>query len=512
MGQQLRLTPQLQQAIRLLGLSTQELQETLQEMVEQNPLLEIAEEPGGIEAAADADGSERVAGDGLHEMSESREAVEPAEIAEGTEGTEGPAADPPDTFELSELTAGPDDRDPNDTPLYPESFDAGGDGPEREVADASEPGLMEHLLEQVADLGLSRRDEAWLEALVYSLNDDGYLEDPLEELVAHFSPRFESVWGMALTPMEINRGLHRLQSLDPPGIGARSLKECLLLQLARIPGEAAEQAEEIVTDHLEMIGSLSPASLAKKAGISLTEMTNALACIRQLNPRPGAAFSTEVSRPVIPEVIVSRGPDGRWVARPAPGSRISLRLSPHADRLRPAPAQAKKESADAAPAALQQMLTEAKWLIRNLEQRESSILRVAQAIVEAQQEFFSHGPQAMRPLVLRDIAEVCELHESTVSRITSQKYLLAPQGCLEFKYFFGTGLRSEEGEDASATAIRAKIAEWVAAENTAKPLSDQVIADRFQKDLGITVARRTIAKYREALRIPNASLRKQSPT
>lgn len=499
MGQQLRLTPQLQQAIRLLGLSSQELQETLQEMVDQNPLLELVETPdpdAGGETTADESAP-------LIELPPS----DPPPDGSSDDASESPA----DSVDLSEQSAATDERDPNDTPLYPESFD-GADGADRELADTAEPGLNEHLLEQIQDLGLSRRDEAWLEALVYSLNDDGYLEDSLDDLAAHFSPKFEAALGCGLSPLEVTRGLHRLQSLDPAGVGARNLKECLLLQLARIPGEAAEQAEDLVADHLESIGSLSPASLAKKSGLTIAEVTHALACIRQLSPRPGAAFSTDVAKAVIPEVVVVRGPEGRWMARAAPGSRISLQLNPHADRLRAVQAASRKSAAQAAPAALQQMLTEAKWLIKNLEQREHSILRIAQAIVEAQQEFFTHGPRAMRPLVLRDIAEVCDLHESTVSRITSQKYLLAPQGCLEFKYFFSTGLRSDEGEDASATAIRAKIAEWVEKENPAKPLSDQVIADRFQADFGISVARRTIAKYREALRIPNASLRKQSPT
>jgi RNA polymerase sigma-54 factor len=287
------------------------------------------------------------------------------------------------------------------------------------------------------------------------------------------------------------------------------LEECLLLQIddflahhEEAPDEQAcgQLAKRLVQGHLAELGSLPVTSLAKACGEPKEAVSQALALIRGLEPKPAATFQSQQATYLIPDVLVQRDRRGRW----------TVRLARHAlPRLSINSEYAKLIKDNGGDGGLQQKLQEARWMMKNIQQRSDTILRVSQAIVAAQQKFFEEGPKSMRPMVLRDIAEACELHESTVSRVTTQKFMLTPLGCFELKYFFSSHVGTDDGGAASATALRAQIQDWIKAEPAEKPLSDQAIADRFAEQ-GVVVARRTVAKYREGLRIPSASLRKRA--
>ena len=479
LGQQLSLTPQLQQAIRLLALSNLELRQELDRFTQDNPLLEIDDL--------------RIDGETSSETPTEQQEVASSETAEASDGE----ADGPDDWPATEGDGLTDWRG-----------SGGSDDSDYEPGDAKPTSLTDHLREQVAGLHLSDRDRAWLEILIEGLDEDGYLRDDPADLAAGFATVFEEHLGGTLEEDEQLVGLRLLQSLDPLGVGARSLEECLLLQiedfLSHHEGDAGQQAcgrlaQRLVGQHLSDIGGQPVASLAKTCGESKDEVSRALGLIRSLEPKPAAIFQSQQATYLIPDVLVQRDRRGRW----------AVRLARHAlPRLSINSEYAKLIKDNTADGGLQQKLQEARWMMKNIQQRSDTILRVSQAIVSAQQKFFEEGPKAMRPMVLRDIAEACELHESTVSRVTTQKFMLTPLGCFELKYFFSSHVGTDDGGAASATALRAQIRDWIKAEATEKPLSDQVIADRFAEQ-GVVVARRTVAKYREGLRIPSASLRKR---
>jgi len=462
-SQQLTLTPQLQQAIRLLQLSNLELRQELEAFSADNPLLEIEDlgASGPEEAASEA------AEAGATEEWE-------AELGDGLTDWRGDGSG--------------EDRGDRD-----------GNG---EVGFIR---LQDHLREQVAGLHLSARDRAWLEVLIEALDDDGYLRDPLEELAAGFEALFESELGGALEEDEQLVGLRLLQSLDPVGIGSQSLKDCLGLQLRQLMGQAGAPAETLkaalllVEEHLSQLGQVPLASLCRATGLSRELVSDALVLIRGLEPRPAARFQAQQDTSLTPDVVVTQTRAGKWVARLTRQSLPRLSINQEYARL------IRDGESDSL---MSQKLQEARWMLKNIAQRSETILRVSQAIVTAQQAFFSQGATAMRPMVLRDVAQACELHESTVSRVTNQKYMLTPLGCFELKFFFSSHVGTDDGGAASATAIKAQIESWVKAEDPARPLSDQALSDRFTEQ-GVVVARRTVAKYREALRIQSASLRKR---
>jgi len=507
-SQQLALTPQLQQAIRLLALSNLELRQELQNFIEENPLLELSDyedegdapdpvetlAPDGVEGDAPEgdlgeedrgdDSAERAREDRLENLERQREELSAEQAAE----VEGP----------------PEWEDPDSLADWKTSGLATEDeGTERQ--EALEAGLREHLREQVIGLSLSRRDRAWLEILINALDEDGYLRDPLEEVAEPFQSLFERHFDEPLDEDEMRLGLRLLQSLDPRGVGARDLQECLLLQLgaAEASGpssEVLEVAKRLVEFHLDALGQQPVASLAKTCGLDRALIQEALTRIRQLSPKPAARFDQKEVPTVIPDVTVLKDRSGRWVARLSTQALPKLQINPLYARL------IREHSGENS---LGQKLQEARWMVKNIEQRSDTILRVAQAIVAAQQPFFHLGAKAMKPMILKDIAESCDLHESTVSRVTTQKFMLTPLGCFELKFFFSSHVGTDDGGSASATALKAQIGEWIRQENSSKPLSDQAIADRFAES-GVVVARRTVAKYRESLRIPSASLRKQT--
>ena len=463
LSQHLALTPQLQQSIRLLQLSTIELEHELEKYLLDNPLLERAEEYPTLAAA----------------HGESGEGVFP-----GTEGGDTPAERP-----SAEDEGWLDD--------HPASFgasgsfdDEDGEGDYQDIQ-ASTVSLREHLLWQLGLMKISDRDSVLVRCLVEALDDDGYLTQSLDELVEVMPVELE------IAPEELRIALNHLQCFDPTGVGARSAQECLLLQLEALPvDDTCTLAQEIVREHLELLASHDLPKLKKLVGCEDDALRAAHLLICSLNPRPGAAYACPETRYITPDVVV-RKVRGQWSvnvnADAFPRLRINSLYAQILSRQR--------------GSGLAGQLQEARWLIRNVQQRFDTILRVAQAIVERQRQFLDHGEVAMRPLVLREIAEALGLHESTISRVTTQKYMATPRGIFELKYFFGSHVSTEAGGACSATAIRALIKQMISAEEPNKPLSDSQISEVLGQQ-GIVVARRTIAKYREALNIPPVNLRK----
>jgi RNA polymerase sigma-54 factor len=478
-SQHLALTPQLQQSIRLLQLSTLELHQEIEQILSDNPMLERLDDP--------LDNSVRLLADG---------AINSAPVADA------PAAATP------EGEAPPSDAAPegegfdNDAPAPEADSDwgeasrskSGDDEDSRPQLEASATTLREHLCEQLRVTVREPRDRALVELLIDALDDNGYLEESLDEIHARLPEELE------VDPDELRTALKLLQSFDPVGVGARNASECLALQIRKMPGVAMvtrRMALCIVENHLTWFAQREFTKLKKTLDCDDEDLREAQTVIRQCNPHPGAAFAADVSDYVVPDVIVRRGKGG-WIVTLNNDVMPRLRVnSLYATLLK----QGKCESQ------MNAQLQEAKWLIKNMRQRFETILRVAQAIVDRQRNFFSHGAVAMRPLVLREIADTLGLHESTISRVTTQKFMLTPHGMFELKYFFGSHVATEAGGEASSTAIRALIVQLTGAEDPKNPLSDSKIADMLGEQ-GMVIARRTVAKYREALKIPPVSLRK----
>jgi RNA polymerase sigma-54 factor len=469
LSQHLTLTPQLQQSIRLLQLSTLELNQELERFLAENPLLEREEEEG------EAPGL-RLNG------------AQPAAEAAPVERTDAPDSAPP-----------AEDERPADADWY---LEGGGSGSSREDGDESDypqlaaesPSLRDHLLQQLSLTPLPDRDRRLVAMLVDALDEDGYLTQPLDEIAAMLPPE------LGVEAEELAIALKHLQNLDPTGVGARSPAECLALQLLAAPEATAgrELALSIVREHLGLLAARDYAKLKKLTGCDEASLRIAHKLIQSLNPHPGAEFAPLETRYVIADVVV-RKLKNVWVASLNPDAMPRLRINRiYADILQQNRASAGQLSAQ---------LQEARWLIKNVQQRFETIQRVSQAIVDRQRHFFDHGEVAMRPLVLREIADALGLHESTVSRVTTQKFMATPRGIFELKYFFGSHVATDTGGACSATAIRALIKQLVAAEDGKKPLSDSKISQILGQQ-GIVVARRTIAKYRESLHIPPGNLRK----
>ena len=474
LSQHLTLTPQLQQSIRLLQLSTLELNQELERMLQENPLLEREDSPGE-QPAATAESPARV--------SES----EP-EAAPETAPAEGSASD------AAPAESGDGDIGALDDAPLSGYRDDGDEGEHQQIA-AVAPTLRAHLLSQLSLTKLSERDARLVGLLIDTLDDDGYLTQGLDELSAILPPELE----VELEELQI--ALKHLHNLEPAGVGARNLGECLALQLATLPKDTPYLAEalETVKNHLEPLAARDFARLRKLLRCDDAALRAVQKLITCLNPKPGRSYSAEETRYVVPDVIVKKV-KGVWLAALNPDAMPRLRIN----RLY---AEILQRNRNAGSQQLNSQLQEAKWLIKNVQQRFDTILRVAQAIVDRQRNFFEHGELAMRPLVLREIAGTLDLHESTISRVTTQKFMHTPRGIFELKYFFGSHVTTEAGGSASSTAIRALIKQLVTAENSRKPLSDGQISEILSQQ-GIVVARRTVAKYRETLQILPANLRK----
>ena len=481
-SQHLALTPQLQQSIRLLQLSTLELHQELEQILADNPLLERLDDPLDHSVRLLPDGAIGAAGTAASASDSAVADNNPAaDLEPGFEGSDTPDAAAPGEADWSF-------DDVARTSKAPEDDDA------RPQLEAHESTLREHLLEQLGVTVDNRRDRALVELMIDALNDNGYLEESLEEIHARLPAELE------IDIEELSIALKMLQSFDPAGVGARNASECLALQIRRLTKVAMvtrRMALAIVENHLGLFAQRDFNKLKKALDCDDEDLREAQVVIKRCNPHPGAVFATDASDYVVPDVIVRRTRNG-WQVVLNHDVMPRLRVNAmYANILK----QSKGEGS------LTSQLQEAKWLIKNMRQRFDTILRVAQAIVDRQRNFFSHGAVAMRPLVLREIADTLGLHESTISRVTTQKYMLTPHGMFELKYFFGSHVATEAGGEASSTAIRALIKQLIGAENPKNPFSDSKIADMLAEQ-GMVVARRTVAKYREALKIPPVNLRK----
>ncbi len=468
LSQHLALTPQLQQSIRLLQLSTIELNQEIDVALQENPLLERddAPEPAAFSPSNDAMAVPQTAPEPVREFDDGQEAGWGSEMA--------PSHSPRDSD---------DDVDAADI-------------------QGAAVGLREHLNAQLALTQLPERERTVVSFLIEAIDDDGYLTQSLEELAEALVGDEEVDLDELMEELAI--GLRHLQNFDPPGVAARSPAECLDIQLRNMPvSSSRDLARNIVLNHIDQFAARDFTRIRKALGCDDDQLRAAQTLIRSLNPRPGAQFAVLDTRYVVPDVVV-RKVRGIWKTSLNREAMPKLRINRlYADIL-----QSQRGSrGNGSAASLAGQLQEAKWLIKNVQQRFDTIQRVSQAIVDRQRAFFDHGEVAMRPLTLREIADTVSLHESTISRVTTQKYLASPRGVFELKYFFGSHVATDTGGAASSTAIRALIKQLVGAEDGHKPLSDARIAEVLGEQ-GIVVARRTVAKYRESLSIPPVNLRK----
>ena len=505
-SQHLALTPQLQQSIRLLQLSTLELSQEVEQMLDENPFLEVADDL----PAREEFGLEHIDTPVNQDNREFESATD--FIASGEDGSSAASQkDSEATVETSSEPALEESWDGDGSAVTsPDDSEWGGDAPARtnnldqSDAEASDltgmhETLQDHLHRQALSLRLSDVDRAALHFLIESLNDDGYLEDSLDALAAGLAG--EDLEQAEELAEHFAIALNLLQHMEPTGVGARSLAECLNLQLLNCKNDIETQvAMAICRLPIDLLARRDVKRLSQLCGVAEDVVKAAIALIGRLDPKPGRRFVNIERNFIVPDVIVVKAGLGFKVTL---NSDVMPRLRVHniyASAL-------KQHSGKAGGQALQQRLQEARWFIKNIQQRFDTILRVSTAIVERQKNFFSHGELAMRPLVLREIADELGLHESTISRVTTAKYMRTPFGTFELKYFFGSGLGTETGGNASSTAVRALIKQFVASESPKKPLSDNQISEML-KEQGIECARRTVAKYREALRIAPTNLRK----
>ena len=531
LSQHLALTPQLQQSIRLLQLSTLELQLEVGQMLEANPFLELeddapsafeaslqasaSQEAGAAERLRERSGEEAGSGSGEADPAGAGSSDEPAALGDADFGTTA----------QSDWENGTEGDDFDGIRELPSLQSAGSRDDDDNPSEQDHEGitLNQHLQTQLAGMRLSAADRAALQVLIDSLNEDGLLEDSLRDIARALLGRDQPSADEASDPQgvpedgngeldeddddeelqellaRLNCALNWLQSLDPPGVGARNLRECLTLQLrAMTPNPERELAITIVERHLELLAKRDTKKIMAATGCDEQDLRWAQQLIRQCEPKPGRAFARDVGAIVVPDVIVQRAGRGFRVVL-NPDVMPKLRINElYANAL-------KGRGKNASP--LSSHLQEARWFMKNIQQRFDTILRVSTAIAERQKNFFVHGEIAMKPLVLREIADELSLHESTISRVTTAKYMATPFGTYELKYFFGSSLNTEAGGNASSTAVRALIKQFIAAEDPRKPLSDNHLSDMLAEQ-GIQVARRTVAKYREALKIAPASLRK----
>lgn len=467
LSQQLAMTPQLQQAIRLLQLSTPELQQELQQALESNPLLEQTELHGEV----------------IIEESQDREELD---TREALDQNDMPVESPLDANWDALYTAGTPsgtsaDYLDDDLPVY-----------QGETTQS----LQDYLMWQVELTPFTDADRAIATAIVDAVDETGYLTVSVEELL-------ESQGNPELGIEEIEAVLKRVQRFDPVGVAARTLRECLLIQLSQFDASTPRlsEARQIVSEHLELLANHDFRNLMRVTRLKEEPLKTAVNVIQSLDPRPGQSIQTSEPEYVIPDILVRKN-KGVWNVELNADSVPRLQINQQYAAL------TGQSRNDTDSQFIRSNLQEARWLIKSLESRNDTLLRVSRSIVEQQQAFFEHGVEYMKPMVLADIAQAVEMHESTISRVTTQKYLHSPRGIFELKYFFSSHVSTENGGEASSTAIRALVKKLIAAESPARPLSDSKLA-ALLSDQGIMVARRTVAKYRESLSIPPSNQRKQ---
>ncbi|EFN2587138.1 RNA polymerase factor sigma-54 [Escherichia coli] len=467
LSQQLAMTPQLQQAIRLLQLSTLELQQELQQALESNPLLEQID---------------------THEEIDTRETQdsETLDTADALEQKEMPEELPLDASWDTIYTAGTPsgtsgDYIDDELPVY-----------QGETTQT----LQDYLMWQVQLTPFSDTDRAIATSIVDAVDETGYLTVPLEDIL-------ESIGDEEIDIDEVEAVLKRIQRFDPVGVAAKDLRDCLLIQLSQFDKTTPwlEEARLIISDHLDLLANHDFRTLMRVTRLKEDVLKEAVNLIQSLDPRPGQSIQTGEPEYVIPDVLV-RKHNGHWTVELNSDSIPRLQINQHYASM------CNNARNDGDSQFIRSNLQDAKWLIKSLESRNDTLLRVSRCIVEQQQAFFEQGEEYMKPMVLADIAQAVEMHESTISRVTTQKYLHSPRGIFELKYFFSSHVNTEGGGEASSTAIRALVKKLIAAENPAKPLSDSKLTSLLSEQ-GIMVARRTVAKYRESLSIPPSNQRKQ---
>ena len=471
-GQNLTMTPQLQQAIRLLQLSTLELQIEVQEALEANPMLEQDE-------------------------GEDSGATEPESASSTDKETPATAEEASETIP-DELPTDSNWDDVFDTGATSYSAPEGGDNRDIfETLSSTGEGLHEHLTWQLELTNFTDSDRHIGLTIIDSIDEDGYLPVSTEDIFNSLDKRLE------IEHDEVEAVLHRIQQFDPIGVGARNLQESLQLQMRQFDASTPwlKQAKILVRDYFTALSNRDYSKLARKLKLSTEKLQQVLGLIQSLNPRPGSQYNTSIPEYIVPDVYVTRKND-KWQVELNVESIPKLRINSMYAKL------VKRGNDSKDNTYLRDNLQEARWFLKSMQSRHETLLKVANCIVERQQGFFNHGDEAMKPMVLRSIAEDIEMHESTVSRVTTRKYMHTPKGIYEFKYFFSSHVATESGGECSATAIRAIIKKLVAAENPSKPLSDNKMA-AVLADQGINVARRTIAKYRESLSISPSNERKR---
>ena len=534
LGQQLTMTPQLQQAIRLLQLSTLDLQQEIQEALESNPMLEVEEAFDSPTSTNEYEGSELDKADYTRQL----EIAAESGTDHGTDFTasenfsttadnysEGSSTSDSESFGESESFGDSDvygegdgfsadsgdwsDSIPSDLPVdtswddvYQSSSSGSSSNYDNEDGDfesrrAATDSLYDHLMWQLNLTPMSDRDRVLAMAIIDAVEPSGMLSITIEEIFEGMRGDFEE-----LELDEVQAVQHRLQQFDPCGVCSQNLSECLLVQLQQFDPKTPflESAKLITKQYLPVLGSRDYRQLMRRTKLKEAELSQAVALIQSLNPRPGDMIANGDTEYVVPDVFVDKR-DGRWVVELNPDIAPRLRInSDYASMV-------KRADSSTDNTFLKDNLQEARWFLKSLQSRNETLLKVASCIVEKQRGFLDYGPEAMKPLVLHDIAEIVEMHESTISRVTTQKYMHTPQGIFELKYFFSSHVSTDSGGECSSTAIRAIIKKLVNAENPKKPLSDSKITDLLAEQ-GIQVARRTIAKYRESLNIPPSNERK----
>ena len=536
LGQQLKMTPQLQQAIRLLQLSALELEQEIQDNLDANPLLEVEDEFNGDDSGDSSTASEAPAdiadtplgeasGDDIsqslasgaefddeyaNDFADDRPDSLPSDYGEQMVAAELPdlAMDGPGESDVSDQLQAPlTDEIPVDSnwdDVYPQAPSGTASENDYDVGtnDSADETLESHLLWQLNLTPMAPSDRVIAMAIIDEITDDGLLGTTLEEICETLARSHE---GSDAPPAleEIEEILQRVQQFDPIGVGARDLQECLLLQLEQLDETTPwlTEARDLVTTHLHVLGNKDFVTLVRQTHLSESQLSQVVELIRTLQPRPGAALFEETADYEVPDVLV-RKDQGRWLVELNPETLPKVRINnTYASLIKSVPTGPDKDY-------LRDNLQEAKWFLKSLQTRHDTLLKVATKIVEVQQGFLEHGPMAMKPLILADIAEQVDLHESTISRVTNRKYLATPQGLFELKYFFSSHVGTSTGGEVSSTAIRALIRQVTADENPRKPLSDSKIA-AILAEQNINVARRTVAKYRESLSIPPSNERKQ---
>jgi RNA polymerase sigma-54 factor len=494
-GQQLTMTPQLQQAIKLLQLSTLELQQEIQEVLESNPLLELDDkapndsnsEQNNLEeaysaSANDTKPAEQTASDGSEEQQAS---IDDISTTEAMEKSDIPEELNIDTTWEDSYSAGVSNTGAVSSPADDFTYQG-------ETTDS----IQDHLLWQMELTPFSDKDKTVAIAIIEAVDDAGYLTVSSEEIL-------ESVGIEDLELDEVEAVLKRINMFDPIGVAARSIPECLLIQLNQFNLDTPYLAESklIINDHIGLLGNRDYRQLMRKTKLKEDQLREVIRLIQSLNPRPGDAVIKGDDQYVIPDVSVEKK-NGRWVVELNSDTAPKLSINQQYAAM----SKTMKSSTDDGQF-IRSNLQEAKWFIKSLESRNDTLLKVSNCIVQRQQGFLEHGAEAMRPMVLNDIAEAVDMHESTISRVTTQKYMHTPRGIFELKYFFSSHVSTENGGECSSTAIRSLIQKLILAETPAKPLSDSKMADLLAEQ-GIKVARRTIAKYRESLAIPPSNQRK----